>query len=92
MSVDKFLFDPSEVAMTQCVYCRHAFPSPLGVRTCPAFMGAIPDEILRNEYDHRFMHPGQDEPTLFEPLDGIDESALTALYRVLDQAEPHEQD
>ena len=48
----------------QCGRCKH-FRRGL----CPAFQGAIPDEITSGEHDHRQPYPG-DNGIRFEPLPG----------------------
>lgn len=52
--------------VSQCVFCRHAHTSG---PTCDAFPKGIPDEILRNEHDHRQPFIG-DHGIRFEPDPG----------------------
>jgi hypothetical protein len=46
-----------------CVYCLHLARPSL---TCTAFPEGIPDEIIKNEFDHREPHPG-DRGIQWEP-------------------------
>ena len=41
----------AETVLSQCVYCKHLSKGPNAA--CAAFPGAIPPEILANEFDHR---------------------------------------
>jgi hypothetical protein len=77
----------------QCMLCRRRPPDALDV--CEAFPGAIPDEILENDHDHRrpWIDPETGGPgdegmalagsLLFEPRDDADPGALAALYQHL---------
>jgi hypothetical protein len=86
---DKFVWRAADVVLTQCLLCKHKIKSPIPV--CSAFPGAIPAEILANEFDHRqpWIDPDSGEPgdqgvemtgsILFEPKEGINPIALERL-------------
>jgi hypothetical protein len=91
---DKFVWNASNVVVSQCMLCKHTSPEPYAV--CSAFPGSIPPEILANQVDHR--KPWIDATTgqpgdegvplagsiLFEPRPGVNPVALARLYEVLD--------
>ena len=49
----------------QCPLCKNRITED----ACIAFPEGIPPEILRGEFDHSVPWPGQDNDTLYEPLD-----------------------
>lgn len=93
---DKFTWNPGDVAWPQCALCAH-MDAKSPTSTCAAFPGRIPDEIRRNEVDHRkpWIDPETGEPgdmgiplersILFEPAPGVNPATLAALYRHLDK-------
>lgn len=42
----------------QCSQCAYFYPDGEGRPTCEAFPGGIPDEILRDGFDHTQEFPG----------------------------------
>ena len=93
---DKFAWG-ADVVVSQCMLCKHLDRSPGSAAVCAAFPGAIPQEILRNEVDHRkpYVDPATgrvadkgialDRSITFEPQSGLAPEALDVLYRHLDQ-------
>lgn len=69
---DKYVWEPGDVRISQCAYCRHKRSGP----TCTAFPDGIPTAILSNGHDHRRPYPG-DHGVRFEPFDA-DAAALVA--------------
>lgn len=67
-----------------CFSCEHYRPwqdGPPGTRKafCAAFPDGIPDEILKELYDHR--EPLGDETVLFSPKEGVSEEDVIAWAR-----------
>lgn len=62
---DKFVWDTSEVTVSQCAVCRHNRLDG----TCSAFPDGIPMDILANVFDHRQPHDG-DHGIQFKALPG----------------------
>jgi hypothetical protein len=95
----RFQLDPGSTVLTQCLSCRHrSTTGPMQV--CAAFPGVIPDEILRNAYDHRRPYLGDDgtpadvgthgmTSITFAPRDDVPAEVLDRLYAVLDKAPPN---
>jgi hypothetical protein len=54
-----------DLMMPMCFLCAHF--SKVDDRTCTAFPYGILTDILRNRFDHRYLHPNQDNETLFTP-------------------------
>jgi hypothetical protein len=79
----KFTWSAGDVAMTQCVYCRHLVTGAFGAG-CRAFPGGIPQEIVANDFDHRRPHPDEVEPVHFEPRHSLDPISLQTLVMSLD--------
>lgn len=90
---DKFAWG-AETVLSQCVYCKHLSTGPNPA--CKAFPGAIPPEILANEFDHRkpWIDPDTGQPgdqgmdltgsITFEFAAAITPTARAALTRFLD--------
>lgn len=54
--------------VVQCGKCKHFNRGNMAENTCNAFPNGIPEEIIRNEFDHRKPHP-QDNGIQFEPIE-----------------------
>ncbi len=88
---DKFNYQPGDLVITQCAFCRHLAAGSDNV--CAAFPGQIPPEILANQHDHRrpWIDPETGEPgdkgvplehsILFDPRPGASRESLEALDR-----------
>jgi hypothetical protein len=82
--------DTWDVTAPQCMLCKHRPPNVLFA--CAAFPGLIPEEIRRNDHDHRqpWIDPDTGQPgdegialagsILFEPKDDAAPEALERLY------------
>jgi hypothetical protein len=94
---DKFAWG-ADTLLTQCLLCKHLAGGHIAA--CAAFPGAIPPEILANDFDHRrpWLDPRTGRPgdmgiplvrsITFEPRDGINPATLERLYGHLDSIEP----
>jgi hypothetical protein len=80
---EKFGIDAGDLVVSQCQLCRHR-ARPASFPVCKAFPGAIPQELLDNEADHRRPFEG-DDGVRFEPRDGASTAALLNLYAALDE-------
>jgi hypothetical protein len=65
-----------------CSMCVHFHSEDtdenLDLVTCKAFPAGIPDEILREGFDHRSPHDG-DNGVLFEPRGTVDQARIEAV-------------
>lgn len=61
--LDKFAWAEGDLLLTQCVFCSR---KKRGENVCDAFPDGIPDEILRNDADHRKPFKG-DRGVRFNP-------------------------
>jgi hypothetical protein len=59
--------EASDIKHHQCIECVHRTRGT--PRTCSAFPGGIPDDIVIRNFDHRQPYPG-DNGIRFEPLAG----------------------
>ena len=51
-----------------CTVCRHSWME-MGERACNAFPDGIPEDIFRSVFDHRKVHPDQEDKIVFESDD-----------------------
>jgi hypothetical protein len=55
--------------MVQCAYCKHYDSDAKNKPSCAAFVGRIPVEIIRGDFDHSDNHPN-DNGLTFSPKKG----------------------
>lgn len=52
-----------------CATCLHLIQDDEQGLRCAAFPGGIPLDILESRFDHRKVHPDQDNTVVYEPND-----------------------
>lgn len=79
-SSEKYLAQP---IFSQCAYCEHADDSGAIPLACTAFPGGIPDEVLRNQVDHRGPVPG-DQGIRFQFRRDLKPDVISIVAKTLD--------
>lgn len=74
---DKFKWQPGQVVLSQCVYCKHKSSTQPNV--CAAFPHGIPADILENHIDHRQAQPG-DNGIQFEQRAGGPDAPFDRMF------------
>ena len=52
-----------------CATCLHLIEDDEQGLRCAAFPEGIPDDIIESRFDHRQVHPDQDNDIVYEPND-----------------------